>query len=145
MFSKNNKISKRQMFRLLMYDLLGIGTLLLPSALAKDAGRNGMLTIGIGIGAGLLYCMLLGFLIRFVREDESYPAFLKRCFGTFFGTVVFLFYALYYLCLGGYSAYIFGFVLVSYCFYYFGLLIHHEIALSNIFFSFLEMFWLSGA
>lgn len=41
--------------------------------------------------------------------------------------------------------YIFGFVLVSYCFYYFGLLIHHEIALSNIFFSFLEMFWLSGA
>ncbi|MCI9416791.1 MAG: GerAB/ArcD/ProY family transporter [Eubacterium sp.] len=113
MFSKNNKISKRQMFRLLMYDLLGIGTLLLPSALAKDAGRNGMLTIGIGIGAGLLYCMLLGFLIRFVREDESYPTFLKRCFGTFFGTVVFLFYALYYLCLGGYSAYIFGHLMIT--------------------------------
>ena len=39
------------MFRLLTYDLLGIGTLLLPSELAKSAGKNGLLAILAGIAA----------------------------------------------------------------------------------------------
>lgn len=113
MFSKNNKISKRQMFRLLTYDLLGIGTLLLPSVLSKDAGKNGMLAILIGIAAGLFYCLLVGWLTGSMEEGESYPSYLKRCFGKIFGTVVFLFYAFYYLCLGGYSTYIFGHLMIT--------------------------------
>ncbi len=113
MFSKNNKISKRQMFRLLTYDLLGIGTLLLPAALARHAGKNGMAAIGIGIVAGALYCLFSGWVISFMKEGETYPDFLKRRLGTFFGTAALVFYVLYYICLGGYSTYIFGHLMVT--------------------------------
>ncbi len=113
MFSKNNKISKRQMFRLLTYDLLGIGTLLLPSALASQTQKNGMLAIVIGIAAGILYCFLIGWLVGAMEDEESYPIFLKRSFGTVIGTVAFLFYAVYYIALGGYVTYIFGHLIVT--------------------------------
>lgn len=55
MFSENNRISGRQMYRLMTYDLLGIGTLLVPQMLAKTAGRDGILSIGIGMAAALAY------------------------------------------------------------------------------------------
>ncbi len=42
MFSENNQISGRQVFRLLTYDLFGMGTLLLPTMLADTAGRDGI-------------------------------------------------------------------------------------------------------
>ncbi len=113
MFSKNNKISKRQMFRLLTYDLLGIGTLLLPSALAKTTEKNGMVSILFGILAGLCYCIVIGWLLRSLEEGESYPIFLKRCFGNILGTLILLFYTLYYICLGGYTSYIFGHLVVT--------------------------------
>lgn len=50
MFSENNRITGRQMYRLMTYDLLGIGTLLVPQMLAKAAGRDGILSIGIRDG-----------------------------------------------------------------------------------------------
>ena len=50
MFSENNRISGRQMYRLMTYDLLGIGTLLVPQMLAKAAGRDGILSIGYCAG-----------------------------------------------------------------------------------------------
>lgn len=101
------------MFRLLTYDLLGIGTLLLPSELAKSAGKNGLLAILAGIAAGLLYCLLIGRLLAWIEENETYPAFLKRCFGKCIGTAALLFYAGYYICLGGYTAYIFGHLMIT--------------------------------
>jgi hypothetical protein len=113
MFSTNNKISKRQMFRLLTYDILGIGTLLLPSALSAETGKNGMLAILLGMGAGLCYCILIGWQVNAMKEEESYPAYLKRCFGNFLGTVAILFYVCYYLCLGGYVSYIFGHLMIT--------------------------------
>lgn len=113
MFSTNNKISKRQMFRLLTYDLLGIGTLLLPSALSAEAGKNGMPAILAGMGAGLCYCILIGWQIGAMNEAESYPAYLKRCFGRVFGTAAILFYVCYFLCLGGYVTYVFGHLMIT--------------------------------
>ncbi len=113
MFSKNNKISKRQMFRLLTYDLLGIGTLLLPSALAEYAGKNAMAAIIAGMAAGLIYCALVGWAITTMEEGESYPQYLKRAFGKIIGTAALLLYVLYYLCLGGYCAYIFGHLIIT--------------------------------
>ena len=59
MFSENNRISGRQMYRLMTYDLLGIGTLLVPQMLAKTAGRDGILSIGIGMAAALAYLWIL--------------------------------------------------------------------------------------
>lgn len=113
MFSVNNKISKRQMFRLLTYDLMGIGTLLLPPAVASVSAKNGMFALAAGIGAGLFYCVLIGWVVGLVDDGESYPAFLRRCFGKILGTAAILGYALYFLCLGGYVAYIFGHLVVT--------------------------------
>lgn len=64
MFSENNRISGRQMYRLMTYDLLGIGTLLVPQMLAKTAGRDGILSIGIGMAAALAYLWILRRLAR---------------------------------------------------------------------------------
>ena len=47
------------MYRLMTYDLLGIGTLLVPQMLAKAAGRDGILSIGIGMAAALMYLWIL--------------------------------------------------------------------------------------
>ncbi len=113
MFSKNNKISKRQVFRLLSYDILGVGTLLLPPLLGEASGKNGMAALLVGIFAGLVFAVLLGGVIESMREGETYPAFLKRNFGTFFGVVFGIFYIVYYLVLGGVSTYVFGHLIVS--------------------------------
>ncbi|MBO5371240.1 MAG: GerAB/ArcD/ProY family transporter [Lachnospiraceae bacterium] len=113
MFSKNNKISKRQIFRLLTYDLLGIGTLLLPTALANKAGRNGALSIGIAIAAGVIFAGLLGGVIHSMQEDESYSSYLRRCFGKIGGKLALLGYGIYYLFLGGYCTYVFGHLIIS--------------------------------
>lgn len=113
MFSKNNKISKRQVFRLLSYDLLGVGTLLLPSALAEVSGRNGLASLLAGLLAGLVFAVLLGGVIESMKEGETYPGYLKRSFGSLFGVVFSVVYILYYLALGGVSAYVFGNLIVS--------------------------------
>ena len=82
------------MFRLLTYDLLGIGTLLLPSALAEYAGKNAMAAIIAGMAAGLIYCALVGWAITTMEEGESYPQYLKRAFGKIIGTAALLLYVL---------------------------------------------------
>lgn len=113
MFSKNNKISKRQMFRLLTYDLMGIGTLLLPTALAAKTGKNSIVSILIGVVAGICLSLLLGWVVDSMGEGESYPAYLKRCFGKVCGTILLIYYAVYYLAIAGYTTYVFGHLIVT--------------------------------
>lgn len=79
MFSENNRISGRQMYRLMTYDLLGIGTLLVPQMLAKTAGRDGILSIGIGMAAALAYLWILRRLAP--PAQESYPEYMERQLG----------------------------------------------------------------
>lgn len=47
MFSDNNRISGRQAFRILTYDLLGAGSLLVPGILANRAGCDGIFPSGL--------------------------------------------------------------------------------------------------
>lgn len=108
MFSKNNRISKRQIFRLLTYDLLGIGTLLLPTELAKNAGKNSLLGIGLGILLGLIFVAFLGWTIDSMEPKESYFSYLKRSFGKLVGSFLAAAYGIYYLGVGGYCVFTFG-------------------------------------
>ena len=71
MYSKNNKISTRQIFRLLTYDILGVGTLLLPSLLAGKTAKNGMAALLLGIIGGILFFCLMGVVIRYLDQEES--------------------------------------------------------------------------
>lgn len=53
MFSENQKISERQMARLLIFDMCGISTLLLPGLLGKMLGTDGVFAILLGCSAGV--------------------------------------------------------------------------------------------
>ena len=53
MFSENQKISERQMARLLIFDMCGISTLLLPGLLGKMLGTDGRICYIAGSSAGV--------------------------------------------------------------------------------------------
>lgn len=111
MFSTNNRISGRQTFRLLTYDLLGLSTLLVPSVLGKVAGRDGIFCIAIGVTAGLLYLKLLGSLVE--DMETSFPLYLEQKLGTVPGWVAGAGYLIYLVLLAGYTAYLFSDVVLT--------------------------------
>ena len=106
MFSGNDRISERQVFRLLTFDLLGLSTLLVPTVLAGVSGRDGIFCIVIGIFAGLLFLRLLKTAMADMRQ-ESFTDYLARYLGAFGGRVVQVGYLIYLLLLAGYTAYLF--------------------------------------
>ncbi|MGN0484400.1 MAG: GerAB/ArcD/ProY family transporter [Lachnospiraceae bacterium] len=59
MFSDNEQISTRQAFRLLVFELLGITTLILPQVLAKYSRQDGVFALLFGIIFSMLYVRLL--------------------------------------------------------------------------------------
>lgn len=111
MFSKNKKISGRQVFRLLTYDILGLSTLLVPTVLGRTAGRDGIFCIFLGVFAVLLYLAVIGFVLEDIKGD--YPEYLQQEFGSFFGLLVQLGYFLYLALLAGYTAYLFAGVVIN--------------------------------
>lgn len=111
MFSENNQISGRQVFRLLTYDFLGIGTLLLPTMLANTAGRDGIFCILAGILLAFLYLKLLKYLLK--GMETNYPDFLKQKCGKVCGYVLWSGYFLYFILMASYTAYLFSTLMLN--------------------------------
>ena len=111
MFSENNQISGRQVFRLLTYDFLGMGTLLLPTMLADTAGRDGIFCILAGILSRFLYLKLLRYLLKGMKT--SYPDFLKQKCGKVCGYVLWGGYFLYFILMASYTAYLFSTLMLN--------------------------------
>lgn len=111
MFSENNQISGRQVFRLLTYDFLGMGTLLLPTMLADTAGRDGIFCILAGILSTFLYLKLLRYLLKGMKT--SYPDFLKQKCGKICGYVLWGGYFLYFILMASYTAYLFSTLMLN--------------------------------
>lgn len=111
MFSENNQISVRQVFRLLTYDFLGMGTLLLPTMLADTAGRDGIFCILAGILSTFLYLKLLRYLLKGMKT--SYPDFLKQECGKICGYVLWGGYFLYFILMASYTAYLFSTLMLN--------------------------------
>lgn len=111
MFSENQKISGRQAFRLLTYDLLGLSTLLVPTGLAQVAGRDGIFCIAIGIFAGLLYLKMMGKVVKDMQV--SFPEYLEQKLGRFAGKLIQVGYLIYFVLLAGYTAYLFASVVLK--------------------------------
>ena len=109
MFSENNQISGRQVFRLLTYDFLGMGTLLLPTMLADTAGRDGIFCILAG--STFLYLKLLRYLLKGMKT--SYPDFLKQKCGKVCGYVLWGGYFLYFILMASYTAYLFSTLMLN--------------------------------
>ena len=64
MFSNNNRISTRQVFRLFVFDFVGESTLILPSQLAAFAGNDGLASIVLGGIMGSLYLWYLAYVLK---------------------------------------------------------------------------------
>lgn len=111
MFSENNQISGRQVFRLLTYDFLGMGTSLLPTMLADTAGRDGIFCILAGILSTFLYLKLLRYLLKGMKT--SYPDFLKQKCGKVCGYVLWGGYFLYFILMASYTAYLFSTLMLN--------------------------------
>ena len=111
MFSENNQISGRQVCRLLTYDFLGMGTLLLPTMLADTAGRDGIFCILAGILSTFLYLKLLRYLLKGMKT--SYPDFLKQKCGKVCGYVLWGGYFLYFILMASYTAYLFSTLMLN--------------------------------
>lgn len=111
MFSENNQISGRQVFRLLTYDFLGMGTLLLPTMLADMVGRDGIFCILAGILSTFLYLKLLRYLLKGMKT--SYPDFLKQKCGKVCGYVLWGGYFLYFILMASYTAYLFSTLMLN--------------------------------
>lgn len=111
MFSENNKISDRQVFRLLTYDFLGIGTLLLPTMLANTAGRDGIFCILAGLILAFLYLKILQYLMQ--NTEKSYPDYLKKRCGKVVGYLLWCGYFLYFMLMASYTAYLFSTLMLN--------------------------------
>ena len=111
MFSENNQIAGSQVGRLLTYDFLGMGTLLLPTMLADTAGRDGIFCILAGILSTFLYLKLLRYLLKGMKT--SYPDFLKQKCGKVCGYVLWGGYFLYFILMASYTAYLFSTLMLN--------------------------------
>ena len=69
MFSNNNRISTRQVFRLFVFDFVGESTLILPSQLAAFAGNDGLASIVLGGIMGSLYLWYLAYVLKKMETD----------------------------------------------------------------------------
>lgn len=95
MFSNNQKISIRQIGRLLILDLFGLGSLLLPGMLARVAGPDGVFCILAALGLGLVYVWVLGRVLKQMQED--YYSYMKNRIGVLLSDVLMVFYLFLFL------------------------------------------------
>lgn len=61
MFSNNSKISIRQVYRLFLFDFLGLGSLALPTILSRMVGSQGWICIIAGCLLGLAFLALIAY------------------------------------------------------------------------------------
>ena len=99
MFAKNNRISGRQLKRLLIFELLGYSALLIPSVLAKTAGRDGIFSVVLGMAAGVFYLRILRPLLERLRGN--YGDCLQDTCGKLGGNLLKIGYLVYFLLLAG--------------------------------------------
>ena len=70
LFSNNGKISIRQVYRLFLFDFLGVGSLIIPTILARLVGSLGWLCIILGIGMGLVFLALIAYEQSHIRTQN---------------------------------------------------------------------------
>ncbi len=111
MFSENKKISGRQIFRLLTFDILGLSTLVLPQILAEFAAVDGIFCIGAGVLLAVLYLKVLGAVASDMQG--SYLSYLEQKLGKFPGKAVILGYLIYFILLAAFTAHLFASVILK--------------------------------
>ena len=106
MFASNNRISSRQVMRLLTFDLLGYSALMIPASLAGEAGTDGIFSLLLGLGAGFAYLLLMKKVVE--QTLSTYSAYINDTCGKFLGNLIKIGYIVYFLLLAGRVAAIFA-------------------------------------
>lgn len=106
MFSSNNKISLRQVYRMFVFDLVGICTLELPAKIANLSDSDGLITILIG---GLMASAFLWYLGRIVAGmGTDLISFMEQSVPVWLAKIILLFLSFHMMLEAGYGAYIFS-------------------------------------
>lgn len=128
MFSENQKISERQMARLLIFDMCGISTLLLPGLLGKMLGTDGVFAILLGAVPVYLFTFLPELLQEKRKNSntkngsntsdisnigKSYPEILKKQGNGFIRIFVLVAYTVEGILLAGYGLFLLSDLMVS--------------------------------
>ena len=106
MFSENKKISIGQINRLLILDIFGVSSLLLPGLLANSVGKDGIFSMITAAGFAVFYVWLLGKILKQIQG--SYYTFLKEQLGEWIGDFVMIFYLFFFLLMGAFLLYLLG-------------------------------------
>lgn len=77
-FAQNESISPRQLYRLYVFNLLGVGTLVLPNNLAK-LGKYGFISIALGVFMAWLFMWIVSE-VRERRKNIYYRSFGKTAY-----------------------------------------------------------------
>ena len=92
---ENNKISGRQLGRMIFYDFFALPTLVLPGMLAKAVGMDGFFALAAGCVAG--YALLLLVLVqvrKMHKKGQDYFAYLLDHFGRLLTVIILIVYLL---------------------------------------------------
>ena len=106
MFSNNNRISTRQVFRLFVFDFIGMSTLVLPAKLAGTSGCDGVFAIVVGGILASLYLWYLAWIMR--RMDSDLITYVRQSLPRWGAFVMLCFFAAYCILEASYGAYIFA-------------------------------------
>ncbi len=106
MFSNNNRISTRQVFRLFVFDFIGMSTLVLPAKLAGASGCDGVFAIVAGGLFASLYLWYLAWIMR--RMDRDLITYVRQSLPRWGAFVMLCFFAAYCILEASYGAYIFA-------------------------------------
>lgn len=106
MFSNNNRISTRQVFRLFVFDFIGMSTLVLPAKLAGASGCDGVFAIVVGGLFASLYLWYLAWIMR--RMDSDLITYVRQSLPRWGAFVMLCFFAVYCILEASYGAYIFA-------------------------------------
>lgn len=103
MFADNWKISLRQISRLLIFDLFGLSSLILPGMLADMTGADGIICLVLGMCGGLVLLVLIQGNLKYMRG--SYYEYMTGSVGQLLSDIFMVFYLLYFVALAGYVVY----------------------------------------
>ena len=92
---ENEKISGRQLGRMVFYDFFALTTLVLPGMLAKAVGMDGFFVLAAGSAAGFVLLLLVLVQMKQMRlTGLDYHQYLLERFGTLLTDAILIVYLL---------------------------------------------------
>ncbi len=106
MFSNNDKISARQVFRLFVFDFVGESTLVLPARLASSAGNDGLFAVLLGGALAGVYLWYLAKVLNGMGMD--FASYMENALPVWLGKAILCFLTIHFILMAGYGAYLFS-------------------------------------